>query len=116
MKPLQLFGEALGHYQASGDALGSWQTLRFIGQTHLDLGDTPAARSVLAEAKEAAVALGHPRLLAQTDYWIGQAHLAAGDLGAAEVAFEIGQQSVRGCRKRRPGLCAPRIRRRSPPA
>ena len=42
-RPLELFDEVLAHYEASGDAVGRWQTWRFIGRTYLDLGqaETP---------------------------------------------------------------------------
>jgi len=87
-RPLALFNEALGHYAASGDTVGAWQTLRFIGQTHLDLRHDDDARRVLAAAEAAASDIGSTRLLAQTRYWIGQACLAAGDLDSAQAAFE----------------------------
>jgi tetratricopeptide (TPR) repeat protein len=87
-RPLALFGQALAHYAASGDLVGQWQTLRFIGQNHLDLGAHEQARRALAEAEALADALGGGRLIAQTRYWIGQACLAAGDIEGAQVAFD----------------------------
>ncbi|MET0422301.1 MAG: BTAD domain-containing putative transcriptional regulator, partial [Actinoplanes sp.] len=86
-RPLELFTEALVHYQRSGDVAGSQQTLRFIGHTHLDLGDPRSAVAVLSEAERMARALARPRVLAPTLYWIGQAHLALGDLDRAAEAF-----------------------------
>jgi DNA-binding SARP family transcriptional activator/tetratricopeptide (TPR) repeat protein/DNA-binding Xre family transcriptional regulator len=87
-RPLAMFSEALAYYTASGDPVGRWQTLRFIGQTYLDLGDHSSARRALDEAETVAIELGGKRLVAQTRYWIGQACLAAADLGAAQVAFD----------------------------
>ncbi|WP_328458395.1 AfsR/SARP family transcriptional regulator [Amycolatopsis sp. NBC_00438] len=86
-RPLALFDEALGHYEASGDAIGRWQALRFIGQTRLDMGQPAKALEVLNEAKSLACELGTPRPLAQTEYWIGQSLVAAGDLDGARTAF-----------------------------
>jgi tetratricopeptide (TPR) repeat protein len=87
-RPLELFGEALDGYRRSGDEVGAQQTLRFIGQTHLDLGDGDAAVATLREAERAARDLGEARVLAPTLYWIGYAHLARGDLPAAGEAFD----------------------------
>ncbi len=87
-QPLEQFLEALEHYTASGDTVGRWQTLRFIGQTYLDLGDDRAAVHVLEEAYEVARELGGERLIAQTRYWTGMARLAAGDLGGAQAEFD----------------------------
>ncbi len=86
-RPLALFTEALGHYEASADVVGRCQTLRFIGQTHLDLGEHAAARGALESAEAVAVELGSGRLRAQARYWIGQSCLAAGDLAGARAAF-----------------------------
>jgi DNA-binding SARP family transcriptional activator/tetratricopeptide (TPR) repeat protein len=86
-RPLQLFREALAHYEASGDTVGQWQTQRFIGQTHLDLGQPDAALRELRAAESIAERLGEPRLLGQTRYWIGEACLAAGDLDGAQACF-----------------------------
>jgi DNA-binding SARP family transcriptional activator/tetratricopeptide (TPR) repeat protein len=86
-RPLELFTEALAHYQESGDLVGSQQALRFIGQTHLDLGDAPSAVEVLLEASRVARRTASARVVAPALYWLGQAHLARGDLGAAEAAF-----------------------------
>ncbi len=87
-RPLTLFNEALVHYTASADTVGQWQIMRFIGQTHLDLGNYNDAWRVLKAAETAAKELGGGRLIAQTRYWLGQACLAVGDTGAARIAFE----------------------------
>jgi tetratricopeptide (TPR) repeat protein len=87
-RPLVLFTEALVHYQRSGDLVGSQQSLRFIGQTHLVLGDPASAVAVLREAEKIARAGNQPRVLAPTLYWMGQARLALGDLSAAAAAFD----------------------------
>jgi tetratricopeptide (TPR) repeat protein len=87
-RSLELFTEALGHYAASGDIVGQWQTLRYIGQSHLDRGDHQNARDALQAAEAIAAQLGESRLLAQTRYWIGQACLAAGDVEGAQAAFD----------------------------
>jgi DNA-binding SARP family transcriptional activator/tetratricopeptide (TPR) repeat protein len=84
----QLLAEALGHYTASGDTVGRWQTLRYIGQINLDRGDPAAAREALEAAEVIAAALGDTRLIAQTRYWVGQACLAAGDIPGARAAFD----------------------------
>jgi tetratricopeptide (TPR) repeat protein len=86
-RPLTLFNEALGHYEASGDAVGRWLTLRYIGHTHLDRGSYDEALRVLREAERAAEELGKQRPVAQTRYWIGQTCLAVGDLAGAAAAF-----------------------------
>jgi DNA-binding SARP family transcriptional activator/tetratricopeptide (TPR) repeat protein len=86
-RPLRQFTEALVHYRESGDLVGVQQTLRFIGQTHLDLGDHGAALAVLREAERLARETGKPQLLAPTLYWKAQAHLAQGDRAAAGAAF-----------------------------
>jgi tetratricopeptide (TPR) repeat protein len=86
-RPLALFGEALAHYQASGDAVGQWLTLRYIGHTHLDRGAYREAHHMLQAAEKAAEELGKQRLVAQTRYWIGQTSLAVGDLTSAAAAF-----------------------------
>lgn len=86
-EPLALFTTALGLYEKSGDLVGSWQAMRFIGQTYLDLGRHDEALTALRGAREAARGLGDDRLLAQTSYWLGQTCLAAGDLREAEDAF-----------------------------
>jgi tetratricopeptide (TPR) repeat protein len=87
-RPLELFTEALVHYRHSHDMVGSQQALRFIGQTHLDLGDPDSAVAVLREAERIARERGQARVLAPTMYWIGQAHLARGDLISAASAFD----------------------------
>jgi DNA-binding SARP family transcriptional activator/tetratricopeptide (TPR) repeat protein len=87
-RPLALFKLALAHYEASGDTVGQCQTLRFIGQTHVDLGDHDDAHHALEAAEAVARELGSERLLAQTRYWIGHARLARGDLDGTEAAFE----------------------------
>jgi len=88
-RPLALFNDALAHYGASGDTVGQWQTLRFIGQTLLDLGNHEDARRALDRAQTLASELGHKRLIAQTHYWIGQARLAIGDIDGAQAAFDV---------------------------
>jgi DNA-binding SARP family transcriptional activator/tetratricopeptide (TPR) repeat protein len=85
---LSLFSEALGHYEASGDVVGQWQTQRYIGQSHLDRGDHRSARRALHTAEAIAARLGDSRVLAQTRYWTGQAYLAAGDVKRATAAFD----------------------------
>lgn len=85
---LELFSQALGHYAASGDVVGQWQTQRYIGQTHLDRGDHRAARRALQSAEAIATELGDSRVLAQTRYWTGQACLTAGDIDGATAAFD----------------------------
>jgi DNA-binding SARP family transcriptional activator/tetratricopeptide (TPR) repeat protein len=87
-RPLALFTQALALYEESGDTVGRWLTLRYIGQTHLDMAGHEEARRVLAQAQAVASGLGSPRLVAQTRYWTGQACLAAGDLDGAQAAFE----------------------------
>jgi DNA-binding SARP family transcriptional activator/tetratricopeptide (TPR) repeat protein len=86
-RTLALFNEALGHYEASGDTVGRWQTLRFIGQTCLLLGRHGDARHALEQALALAGELGRERLIAQTRYWTGQVCLATGDLEEAQAAF-----------------------------
>jgi DNA-binding SARP family transcriptional activator/tetratricopeptide (TPR) repeat protein len=93
--PLALFRQALAGYEASGDTVGRWQSLRFIGQTHLVLGNHEVARQVLAEAEAVARELGGERLIAQTRYWAGQACLATGDLDGAQAAFDAVYQAYR---------------------
>ncbi|HEY2575947.1 MAG TPA: BTAD domain-containing putative transcriptional regulator [Streptosporangiaceae bacterium] len=87
-RALTLFGDALRHYTSSGDTVGRCQALRFIGQTHLDLGQHDQAHLVLREAETAASELGSDRLIAQARYWSGQACLATGDIDSAQVAFD----------------------------
>jgi DNA-binding SARP family transcriptional activator/tetratricopeptide (TPR) repeat protein len=87
-RPLALFGAALRHYIASGDTVGRWQTLRFIGQTHLVLGNHEEASRALSEAEIIATELGDGRLIAQTRYWTGQVRLAMGDAEGAQAAFD----------------------------
>jgi len=86
-RALALFNEALGHYEASQDTVGRWQTLRFIGQTCLLCGRNGDARDALEQALALAVELGRERLIAQTRYWAGQVCLATGDLVGAAAAF-----------------------------
>jgi tetratricopeptide (TPR) repeat protein len=86
-RPLTLFQRALGYYASSGDTVGRWQTLRFIGQTHLDRGEAGCALAGLLEAQQVADELGRPRLIAQTRYWTGQARLALDDLPGAVADF-----------------------------
>jgi DNA-binding SARP family transcriptional activator len=87
-RPLALFQQALALYEESGDTVGCWLTLRYIGHTHLDVADHEDARRVLAQAQIVADELGSPRLIAQSRYWMGQASLAAEDLAGAQAAFE----------------------------
>ena len=87
-RPLALFYQALAGYTESGDTVGRWQALRFIGQTHLDRGDYDAALGVLGEARTVADELGRSRPIAQTLYWIGQARLAVADTDGARAAFD----------------------------
>ncbi|MFI6071482.1 BTAD domain-containing putative transcriptional regulator [Actinoplanes sp. NPDC051343] len=87
-RPLELFTEALAHYQESGDLVGSQQALRFIGQSHLDLGDPASAVAVLREAERMARQTASARVVAPALYWLGQARLAQGDLDAAAAAFD----------------------------
>jgi tetratricopeptide (TPR) repeat protein/DNA-binding SARP family transcriptional activator len=86
-RSLALFNEALGHYEASGDTVGQWQTLRFIGQACLLLGRHVDARLALEQALALARELDRERLIAQTRYWAGQVCLATGDLEGAQAAF-----------------------------
>lgn len=88
-RPLELFGSALALFAACDDTTGWWQAKRFIGQTHLDLGQSGEALRALAEAEAVASQAGWTRLLAQTQYWTGQASLAGPpDHAAAQVAFD----------------------------
>jgi DNA-binding SARP family transcriptional activator/tetratricopeptide (TPR) repeat protein len=87
-QPLALFRKALAHYKASGDTVGCWQALRFIGQASLDRGAHDDARRALEQAQSLATELGSARLIAQTQYWNGQACLTMGDLGGAQRAFD----------------------------
>jgi DNA-binding SARP family transcriptional activator/tetratricopeptide (TPR) repeat protein len=87
-RSLELFNQALTHYAASGDSVGQWQALRYIGQSHLDRGDHHSARDALQVAEAIAAELGDSRLLAQSRYWIGQACLAADDVDGAQAAFD----------------------------
>jgi len=87
-RPLQLFTEALGHYEASEDVIGRLLTLRFIGHTYMDMEDYKQAVGYLRSAERIALDLADSRLVAQTRYWLGQAHLATGDLSGAEAAFD----------------------------
>jgi tetratricopeptide (TPR) repeat protein len=87
-RPLALFTAALTDYEASGDSVGTLQTLRFVGQTHADRGDAGAALEMFRRAEEMARSLDRPRLVAQTRYWVGRTALAAGDVDGAAQAFE----------------------------
>ncbi|MEU4157848.1 BTAD domain-containing putative transcriptional regulator [Actinoplanes sp. NPDC026670] len=84
---LTLFDAALHGYEAAEDTAGRWQTLRFIGQVHLDRQEHAQAAGALARAEAVAVELGHPRFVAQTRYWLGCAALAVGDVAGAQRAF-----------------------------
>jgi tetratricopeptide (TPR) repeat protein/DNA-binding SARP family transcriptional activator len=87
-RPLALFEEALAHYESSSDVLGRWQTLRYIGHTHLDRNDPHQALVLLERALEVATTeVMTERSIAQTKYWMGQAYLALDDLEAAQAAF-----------------------------
>ena len=87
-RALALFGDSVGYYTASADQMGLCQTLRFIGQTYLDLGQHDKARQELEKAEAEASELDE-RLMAQARYWIGQACLARGDIDGAQVAFDM---------------------------
>ncbi len=87
-EPLALLKEALLDYAACADQVGQSQTLRFIGQTYLDLGEHEQARQALTAAESVARELRSERLIAQTRYWTGQACLATGDIAGAQAAFE----------------------------
>lgn len=87
-RPLMVFRDALDHYRAAGDTAGVLQTLRFIGQTYLDLGDLGDAREMLGQAETVARELGRERLVAQVRYWTGQVALAMHDLAEARAAFD----------------------------
>jgi tetratricopeptide (TPR) repeat protein len=93
---LATFTEALDHYVACGDTFGRWQTLRYIGQTHLDMGHHEQALSVLERAEEAARRSRQPRLAAQIRYWVGQARLALGDMVRARADFESVLDAIDG--------------------
>jgi DNA-binding SARP family transcriptional activator/tetratricopeptide (TPR) repeat protein len=88
-EPLALLDRALAGYEASGDTVGEWQTLRYIGQAQLRLSNIVEAIRMLQLADERAGRLNNARLTAQTKYWLGQAHLAHGDLAQARPAFDI---------------------------
>lgn len=89
-QPLGLFHQALEHFTAAEDQVGQWQTRRFIGQTHLDLGKPTDALDELLTAQQQVERMGRfERPLAQTRYWIGQAWLAAGELDSAAGAFAL---------------------------
>jgi tetratricopeptide (TPR) repeat protein/DNA-binding SARP family transcriptional activator len=87
-RPLELLRQVLADYEASDDKVGCQQTLRFIGRTHLDLGDGDRARLAFEAAESVAIELGNDRLIAQSRYWIGLACLARDDLDGAQAAFE----------------------------
>jgi DNA-binding SARP family transcriptional activator/tetratricopeptide (TPR) repeat protein len=95
---LEFFQGALTGYTAAGDAVGRWQTLRYIGQIHLDLvaslGDKSTvsahhakAVGLLGEAETIAREFGQPLLRAQTAFWLGRAYLESGDAAAAKEQF-----------------------------
>jgi DNA-binding SARP family transcriptional activator len=89
-QPLALFQQALTHFTACADPIGQWQTRRFIGQTHLDLGNATAALEELLATQRQIDQLGRfPRPLAQTRYWLGQAWLATGEVNRAADAFAL---------------------------
>ncbi len=76
-------------FEACGDAVGQWQALRCIGQTHLDLNEDQDAVRDLTRAAELAAQIRLPRLTGQSAYWLGRAHLRAGDLSQARDQFAI---------------------------
>jgi tetratricopeptide (TPR) repeat protein len=84
---LDLFTEALVHYEASGDVVGESQSLRYIGQTHLAMQHHDRALGALERAVTVAAQLTRTRPLAQAWYWIGQTKLARGDLDGARTDF-----------------------------
>jgi DNA-binding SARP family transcriptional activator/tetratricopeptide (TPR) repeat protein len=84
---LATLDQALPHYIASGDVVGHCQTLRYIGQTYLDLERHDEALRALEAADSVAAGLSQPRLLAQTRYWIGRAKLAGADTTGARSEF-----------------------------
>jgi tetratricopeptide (TPR) repeat protein/DNA-binding SARP family transcriptional activator len=85
---LSAFSQALRLYEQSGDYVGRWQTLRYIGQTHLDLEHYPTALTMLRRAEQVARHAGQARLVAQTANWLGRAYLAGADVGNARAAFQ----------------------------
>jgi DNA-binding SARP family transcriptional activator/tetratricopeptide (TPR) repeat protein len=84
---LEVFQRALTGYTDVDDAVGRWQTLRYIGQIHLDLDHHVRAVRLLSEAEAIARAFGQPLLRAQTAFWLGRAHLDGGDVAAAKEQF-----------------------------
>lgn len=86
-RPLAAFREALEHYRAAGDTAGELQTLRFIGQTHLDRCEFDEALEMFRRSAATARELGRSRLVAQSRYWAGRVALAMGELGGARAAF-----------------------------
>ncbi|MBO4208455.1 AfsR/SARP family transcriptional regulator [Micromonospora echinofusca] len=81
------YEEALARYTACGDLVGRWQSLRYLGQTWLDLGEPGRALGMLREAEQVARDSGLPRLRAQTAYWLGRAYLAGGELDRSQGQF-----------------------------
>ena len=115
-RSLALFQEALVLYEASNDTAGRWQTIRFIGQNLLDLGEYRQARQALAQAESIAEQIESQLPIAQTRYWTGQACLAIGDLDGAQAAFEAvlagyGEGSGVGEAYARHGIGAVAVRR-----
>ncbi|HET8657957.1 MAG TPA: BTAD domain-containing putative transcriptional regulator [Micromonosporaceae bacterium] len=90
------FSQARQLYEASGDDVGAWQALRYVGQTHIDLGQRDEALRILYEAQGHPRVAGQPRLLAQNAYWIGWTHLARGDLAEAAHLFQYVLDTVGG--------------------
>jgi tetratricopeptide (TPR) repeat protein len=76
-------------FEACADAVGQWQALRCIGQTHLDLNEYQDAVRDLSRAADLAAQIRLPRLIGQSAYWLGRAHLQAGDLSQARDQFAI---------------------------
>jgi DNA-binding SARP family transcriptional activator len=91
---LELLNNALPLYEDSNDTVGYWQTLRYLGQILLDLGDHQHAVDALVAADRTARTIGRERLMAQTAYWLGQAHLASDNLIEAERSFRSVVDSV----------------------
>ncbi len=85
---LAAFRQALVLYRACDDVVGQWQSLRYIGQTQLDIGLHDAALASLTDAAAVAAGSGAARLRAQSAYWLGWAHLSGGDLAAAQSQFQ----------------------------
>jgi DNA-binding SARP family transcriptional activator len=88
-RALDVFTEALGHYTHIGDRVGTWQAMRYIGQTYLDLNQPRKAFTVMADAQALADGTGNVRLVAQSAYWSGYARLGLGDPRRAREDFQL---------------------------